>query len=89
MSPRKGDDEAAINFSCVHPSNLVLYSLGVLHLSVSPRETGVKKEREILGHHFTNIPNKILFSNRAPSKQPRGKVDPFFVGDCLYNFLQL
>lgn len=57
----------------MHPSNLVLYSSGVLHLRLSPWETGIM-EREILGHHFTNIPNKILFSNRAPSKWSWGKV---------------
>lgn len=42
MDPRKGENKAAINFSCVRPSDLVLYSSGVLHLSISPRETGIK-----------------------------------------------
>lgn len=79
----------------MHPSNIVLYSSGVLHLCTSPRETGIKngeRDRERKrdpGHPFTEIPNKILFSNRAPSQWSGGKVETFFVGDCLYNFLQL
>lgn len=60
-----------LQFTCVRPSDLVLYSSGVFHLST--RKQVSTMEREILGHRFTNIPNKILFSNRAPSKGHEGR----------------
>lgn len=48
-----------------------------------------EREKEIQTILSQKSQTRCPFSNRAPSQWSGGKVDAFFVGDCLYNFLQL
>lgn len=58
----------------LHPSDLVLYSSGVFHLSTSPRGAGIKhgeRNPRPLLHKYPK--QDALFSNRAPSKGHEGR----------------
>lgn len=91
IDPGKGGkNKAAIHFLLrALPIEYCILQVFCICVCKSSGNRCQKWQSEILGRHFTNIPNQILFSNRAPSQRSWGKGDTFFVGDCLYNFFQL